>query len=293
MDHPAFVVTSVEGGVIGYEFRGGVDPEYFVDAVVRFGDGSARVTDHDPATHTGTAKLEEPVDLEPGDLGMWHFEDRTVEEGRFAAPACDDLAGVAASLAALDRARTTADLAHFGVLLTRAEEVGWIGALHAAISGSVPRDARMLSVETSRELPDARIGDGPIIRVGDALTVFDQELTNLISRAAKEAGVRHQRKLMAGGACEASAFAGLGYRSTGLCVALGNWHNRGNLEAFEAGQGDPIPMLEEIALDDFHGMIDLILVAAGALDMHDPTEQLLRERYQEGQRYLGRGSVGA
>jgi endoglucanase len=293
MDHPAFVITSIEGDVIGYEFRGGVGPAYFADAIVDFGKSSARVVDHDPVSGTGSAVLLSAAVLEPGDLGMWHFEEREVGDGRFAAPACDDLAGVAACLAALERARSMPDLGHYGVLLTRAEEVGLVGALHAAITGSVPGDARLLSVETSRELPDARVGDGPIVRVGDALTVFDQDMTNLISRAARESGISHQRKLMSGGACEASAFGGLGYRASGLCVALGNWHNRGNLTAVEAGNGDATPMTEEIDLEDFHGLIELILVAVGSLDGSDPTETKMRDRYQEGRKYLGRGSVGA
>jgi hypothetical protein len=74
-------------------------------------------------------------------------------------------------------------------------------------------------------------------------------------------------------------------------VALGNWHNRGNLDAFEAGDGEPVPMTEEIALDDFHGLIDLLLIAARALDEPDPTEALMRDRYERSQMYLRRGSV--
>jgi endoglucanase len=80
---------------------------------------------------------------------------------------------------------------------------------------------------------------------------------------------------MDGGGCEASAFGVYGFRSTGLCLALGNWHNRGNLDAFESGSGDPIPMKEEISLNDFHGLVDMLVVAAGALD----TESGLRDRF--------------
>ncbi len=41
MDHPAFVVESVEGDVAHAEFRGGVRPEYFAGASVEFVTGSA------------------------------------------------------------------------------------------------------------------------------------------------------------------------------------------------------------------------------------------------------------
>jgi endoglucanase len=37
---------------------------------------------------------------------------------------------------------------------------------------------------------------------------------------------RHQRRLMDGGTCEGTAFCELGYQATGMCLALGNYHNR-------------------------------------------------------------------
>ena len=79
---------------------------------------------------------------------------------------------------------------------------------------------------------------------------------------------------MDGGSCEATAFGAYGYRATGLCLPLGNWHNRGNLDEFEAGTGEAIPMREEISLDDYHGLIDLLRVAARA----DESDSRLRKR---------------
>jgi putative aminopeptidase FrvX len=89
------------------------------------------------------------------------------------APACDDLAGVAAALTALDQARKKPELRHFGVLLTRAEEEGFSGRSAPARRAPVPDDSRLLSIETSRSFPDSPIGDGPIVRVGDLSSVFD------------------------------------------------------------------------------------------------------------------------
>jgi putative aminopeptidase FrvX len=269
MDHPAFVLSD-DGGA--FEFRGGVDAAYFDDArieVVSRPDGPAgRVTFFDPDTSRGTAEFD--GDVFEGDIAMWRFRNTRQKAGLFRAPACDDLAGAAAALAALDRARSRSDLRHFGVLLTRAEEVGLIGAIHAARNRTIPEGARLLSIETSRELPTARIGDGPIIRIGDRATVFDRDLSNLVCDAVASAGIRHQRKLMDGGGCEATAFGVYGYRATGLCLALGNWHNRGNLTELEAGTTDiAMPKLEEISIDDFHGLIDLLLIAADAVDGRD------------------------
>jgi endoglucanase len=173
-------------------------------------------------------------------------------------------------------------------MLTRAEEVGLVGAIHAAKHETIPKGSLMLSIETSRQLPNARIGEGPIVRIGDRVTVFDRELSNAISAAASRAGLRHQRKLMDGGGCEATAFGAYGYRSTGLCLALGNWHNRGNLEAVEGGDlGAAVPMLEEISLDDFHGLVELLVLSAGMVEEGDGVSGRLDELYESTRHYLG------
>ena len=281
MDHPAFVVT--DG--LGFEFRGGVDAAYFehalIEVVSRPGGARLRVTEYDETTETGQLAVVKAGVVEPGDIAMWVFPSSRLPEGLFEAPACDDLAGVIASLAALDRARANPSLRHYGVLLTRAEEVGLIGALHAARGRTVPIDTRIISIETSRELPIAPLGAGPIIRTGDRASVFDPDLTNRISRAAAVSGLRHQRKLMDGGGCEATAFGGLGYRSTGLCVALRNWHNRGNLDEVQAGIGEAVAMREQISLEDFHGLVDLILLSAAAVDEDSGLAERLERLYEE------------
>lgn len=287
MDHPAFVIDSVEGDMATYEFRGGVDPEYFVDApveVVSRDGGTGVVASYDPSTSTGTMKIR--GDVRPNDIAMWKMSKPRLRKDIHVAPANDDLAGCAAALTALDRARGEPELRHFGVVLTRAEEMGFIGALHAAKHRTVPVDARILSIETSRALPTAPIGDGPVIRTGDAITVFDDELTNRISRAAAASGMVHQRKLMDGGACEASAFCVFGYQATGLCIPLGYHHNRGNLDEFERGEADPVPMLEEVSLSDFHGLIELLTLAVRAVDTKDPVGDRFDRLYESSEHYL-------
>lgn len=290
MDHPAFVVAHADGSQFRFEFRGGVTAPYFQDAaveVVSRPDGArGKVVSYDEATQTGAGRVTRKGAIEPGDIAMFSMVKGRTPKGRFRAPACDDLAGAAAALTALDRSRRDPRLKHLGVLLTRAEEVGLVGAVHAARNGTIPDDSRLISIETSRELANARIGDGPVIRTGDRSTVFDRELTNRISRATATTGLPHQRKLMDGGGCEATAFGAYGYRATGLCLCLGNWHNRGNLDEVERGGGEAIPMLEEISLDDFHGLVDLLLIAASAVDTEDPIKDRLEAGYEKTRHYL-------
>ena len=141
MDHPAFVVTGVTGREADFEFRGGVRAEYFDQARVDFVTGpaeSAQVSTYESAGRSGVIEVRRGPMPRPGDIARWHFASRSPKEGRLSAPACDDLAGCAAALVALDRAREGEELNHFGVLLTRAEEMGFIGAIHAAKSPQHP-----------------------------------------------------------------------------------------------------------------------------------------------------------
>lgn len=272
-DHPGFVVASAEGRRVGVEFRGGVRREYFDDAEVELFDRGdtghrGRLVEFDHEESTGLVQLDRTATLQPGDIGRWSFGSEPGDPGDrlLAAPACDDLAGVAAALAALDRARGDPASRHFGVLLTRAEEVGFVGAIGACRDRTLTDDTRVISIECSRALPESPLGAGPVVRVGDRSSVFDHRLTNLIADAASAAGLDHQRRLMDGGSCEATAFVAYGYRATGLCLPLGNYHNMGHLDEVEEGTGVATPLPEIIDLADFDGLVSLLGVAAGAVD---------------------------
>jgi len=292
MDHPAFVVTSVEGRDAAYEFRGGVRAEYFLGARVEFVTTASTVRgaviSHDPKRGTGLIRTSVSGVVSPGDIARWSFPDQRLQAGQFAAPACDDLAGCVAALAALDRARSDPALRHFGVLLTRAEEIGFVGAIHAAKFETVPKESRLLSIEASRSSSQAPVGSGPVIRVGDASTVFDQEMTNLISWATATRGLAHQRKLMAGGSCEATAFGAYGYRAAGLCLPLDNYHNMGHLDEVESGSAKATPLPEVVALGDFHGLVDLLLVSTQALDGEGDLMPRLDRLYEDAKHLLDR-----
>ena len=293
-DHPGFVVTQVEGRSVSVDFRGGVRREYFQRARVELFDSSdgvhrGRLEEYDHDRSRGTVLLDRSGPLAEGDIGRWSFGSRRIGlRGPFAhAPACDDLAGVAAALAALDRARGDRKFRNFGVLLTRAEEVGFLGAVGACRDGTIPDDARVLSIECSRAFADSPLGGGPVVRVGDASSVFDNELTNRVSTAVANAGIKHQRHLMAGGSCEATAFLAYGYRATGLCLPLANYHNMGNLDEVERGQGAATPLPEVVSLDDYHGLVDLLAIASLGVDDDSDLKGRLDRRFESISGILG------
>ncbi len=275
MDHPGFLVTSSNGRDLGVEFRGGVLPAYFADAKLRLhppkdpGSIPAHLTEYDPVSSRGSVRVARgtaPV----GSIGRWAFSRGAlgVKQGLLHAAGCDDLAGVAAALSFLDRARKAPGLGHVGLLLTRAEEVGFVGAIAACKEGSIRPDARLICLEMSRSFADSPIGAGPVIRVGDRVSVFSPDLTNRVTAIATTHGerIRWQRKLMAGGACEATAFSAFGFESTCICLPLGNYHNMGNLDEVEKGLGEAVPKPEVISLDDHAALISLLLVVARHLD---------------------------
>lgn len=284
MDHPALVIKE-NGTRVTASLRGGVDPEYLDGAVVQIESGGgpvrARVTDFDPETQV--AVLSAPSrQVRIGEIARWYFTATSlgVIDDRLRARACDDLAGAAAALAALHLA-VGQGINHLLVLLTRAEEVGFIGAIAACELGTLPEGSRVLSIECSRSSADAPVGGGPIVRVGDASSVFSHELTNRVAEVAKQGPIPHQRKLMAGGTCEATAFAALGYEATGLCLALDNHHNMANIDLVREGKRRARLVPEEISLKDFDGLVSLLLATSLELNSARATlPQQLHELYE-------------
>lgn len=325
MDHPAFVVERVIApGTLELAFRGGVMPDYFNDARVKVyaSDGKAYA-----GTLSGLGDQTDPfksylcdLDAETeaphvGDIATWalpeaeilpHDHDgRPVEGGCLHTNACDDLAALAAALSAIDelrlaRAKGEAVL-DARVLLTRAEEIGFIGAIGASRDMFMPPQARIIALETSRSFHhDSPIGGGPIVRVGDRVSTFSPSLTASVAKVAediaggsahflavekdKKLNWRWQRKLMPGGACEASVYCAFGYEATCVCLPLGNYHNMADLDAVQAGTNETPPKVgrEVIAISDYDGMVDLLyacgkdLPASGGF--RERTDKLWDER---------------
>ena len=185
--------------------------------------------------------------------------------------ACDDLAAVAAALAVLDVVHRRKGFEHVGVLLTVAEEIGFVGAIAACMLRTVPKSSRLICLENSRSFAESPIGGGPILRVGDRISVFEPTLTNALSaimlnHSKKDPNFKWQRKLMPGGACEATAFATYGFQSTCVCLPLGNYHNMCDIDAVREGRKAAKVGREYIAVDDFHGLIELLLICSAQLD---------------------------
>lgn len=146
-------------------------------------------------------------------------------------------------------------------LLSRAEETGFIGTIGHLELGwwkSAKRELVCLSLETSRTLPGALIGKGPIVRLGDRMNVFHAGYTRLFSDIAlKILPEKHQRRVMDGGVCEGSAATSYGIPTIAISIPLGNYHN----QSLEGGPdaGPPNSSAPEfVSISDVEGMLALI-----------------------------------
>lgn len=268
MDHPGFVAQRmVNRTTLDAAFRGWVETPYFKKERVRFWSGGRwvrgrvtrvtkeaklyRMIGRTSRPESVEIRVEAPV--EPNSPGMWDFPDPVEKKGCVHARGCDDMAGCAAMIELIQRLSRKKASAEVYCLFTRAEEVGFIGAIGASRAKTLPRKTPIIAIETSKALPNAPIGAGPILRVGDKTSVFTPEVTQFCDRVAREMSRKrknfaYQRKLMDGGTCESTAYISYGYGATGICLALGNYHN------MDGDRGKIAP--EYVSIRDWKQMVD-------------------------------------
>lgn len=267
LDHPAFDLLKTTRTGASARLRGGLPPHLLAGACV---EAFPRVPKDNRPLARGVLG---PRPKKDG--GLWTVEWTQPPKGGskpdfavLALPACevshgwllsrsvDDLLGCAISLEAMRRLLKARAKVNLTVLLNRAEEVGFIGALDMIRSGVLSERDSYLSIESSRELPGSRPGRGPTIRLGDKATTFDPNLTALLDSAAenrRKRGAEIQRLRLTGGTCEATAYLAFGYESGGVAVPLVNYHN---------GWGADAVAPEKVRLSDVEGCVRLLVEAS-------------------------------
>ncbi len=273
MDHPGFEIVGRAGDDLIGQALGGVPPRSFASGVplwVVLPAGRRLAAETvgpygDAAQRQVLARLTEAVgeDIPVPSPAVFNLPDFSAQDDHLVMRAADDLAGCGCILAALGSLRTDPPEGDVFGVFTRAEEVGLVGARLLAESRVLPMDTLVVSLESSRTLPGAEIGGGPVIRVGDAGSTFNSDAESALIRAreilsAGTTNFRCQRQLMSGGVCEASAFNAWGYRSTGMAFPLANYHN---------GAEDGSIAAEYIHRDDYLNGVTLITEAARQVSM--------------------------
>lgn len=288
LDHPGFTAIEMTDRKTLYaRFNGGVRASFFIGQAVRFFDTDrtvrGRIT-HVDTSETGAptgATIAVPRAVAPGTIGMWDQTEPRINKHRFSCRVCDDLAGVASALAVLEWLHRQKLKSTVAVLLTRAEEEGFIGAIAAAQDGKLLRKSdRIISIECSAEQSYARQADGVVIRTGDRTSIFNSAFTAFIQQQAEALSgklndFKFQRALMPGGTCEGTIFDAWGYIAAAVCVPLGNYHNMD----MKSGKIGP----EYVDLRDWHNMVQLLSAvacnAASFTNDHTDLQKKLLKRF--------------
>lgn len=266
MDHPGFeIVRRLGPRKLLARFQGGVPKEFFRRGVaVRIlPNGRAELGRCvSPGQFELTARA--PLDGE-AKFAVWDLPDFKLRNGKIVGRACDDLIGCAAALATMVELKQRRARVNAIALLSRAEEIGFYGALAAAKCGSIPKNAFVISLEASQERPPVKIGRGVVVRVGDKSSVFDAAGTRFLSEVAAttakdDKAFRFQQALMPGGTCEATAFQELGFQTAAVCVPLGNYHNRGANRKIAA---------EYVSIEDLRSLTQLLVACGRAAPKFD------------------------
>ena len=282
MDHPAFVVHRAKA-TEELHFAGGVEEKYFAGKRIVFYNeetkeplGRARIRSIAFAHEPKRVKIDRAIPAE-ATFATWDLPKARCTKRLFISPACDDLVEVAVMLALLRRLALVGAKAHVEALFTRAEEIGFLGSLAALKSKKTLSPMPTISLEASKAPGFAKVEGGPILRVGDRLSVFNSRITHWMDAAfrdmkAARPDLVYQRLLMAGGACEASVFHRAGLPTGALCVALNHYHNM--------GPGSEIRS-ESISLRDWQGLYDFLFFLATEAKSIEVADKAAGARFAE------------
>lgn len=172
-------------------------------------------------------KTTSELPITKGSFGAFDFPALEKKKDLIYTRVADDLTGVVIILGILSDLKRELRKNKIVGIFTRAEEVGWVGCWAILRAKLLSKDISLVSLEASKTLPLAEIGRGPVLRIGDRATIFDSDLSIALWDVAKNSKIPFQRRVMDGGSCEASAANLFGYKTTGISIPLGNYHNEG------------------------------------------------------------------
>lgn len=257
MDHPGFEVVK-SGKMPLVQLLGGVDPKQFLRARVLICENGSLVKGKvekifDKKKSQFWVKTKTPVSK--NSFGYFDLPGAVVKKGLIFTKAIDNVASVAMLLNLLQSLVRLKKSAHVLCFFTRAEEVGFVGAVAAARNSLLSKKIPVIVMESSSALAGkVTIGSGPVLRVGDRTSVFSPEIDGWLKSVAQDLKKRDkkfqfQRGLLQGGTCEATVLVQEGYTAGGLALPLGNYHNIGP-RGYAA---------EYISLQDYQNMLQWLL----------------------------------
>lgn len=261
LDHPGFEVISAKGKTGTVALWGKVEHSFFKGSkvIVHTDDGPIKgkiVKGPLKGMNIGkgcfTIKADGPI--QKGDFGYYDLPGVKFAGDKVHARAADNLMSVSAILELMTRLVENNVKANVTGLFTRAEEAGFLGAFGAMENGSVSKSDPLIVLEcSSASGGGVKFKEGPVIRSGDLQSTYDPSveawLTDRAATLSKEnKSFKFQRALLLGGRCEACAYVAYGYKTGGIALPLGNYHNH----------GPKGPAAEYISADDYMNMVLLM-----------------------------------
>ena len=270
LDHPGIAYSAkISKCEFAFEKLGGFDLDLALKSTVRIFQldlppdqkpTKGKITDFRPQQGRRPSALIVKVKsfsakgIGPGSFAMWDLPPFKQKDRLLLSRACDDLAGVTVGLSYMSALARLQQPVRAGLLLTRAEEIGFGGMLAVVRGKHIDPRALYINIECSSIKAGAVLGAGPVIRVGDRGRVFDPYISGGMVALAEDMeatypGFRFQRKLMDGGICEATVLANAGLQTGAVALPLKNYHNSGKKRLKP----------EVVHLDDALGLVDLLV----------------------------------
>lgn len=270
MDHPGFEVIKVEKRDVAVALWGKVNPKTFAGSKVvvytATGTFKGKIGSKTlPKKHLGRFcfKLHTKASVNTYDFGHYDLPDIKLNGDRIITRAADNLVSVAAILDLLARLRASRAHVNVSGLFTRSEEAAFLGAFAAMEGNFIPKRNPLIVLECSSAAGgNVSLGEGPVIRAGDLQSTYDPAVDVWVSDVASKLKIQKtknrkkdfqfQRALLQGGRCEACVYVAEGYRTGGIALPLGNYHN----------QGPKGPAAEFVSQTDYTNLLTLITALA-------------------------------
>ena len=278
MDHPGFHGQRwLSDKRLLVKWHGGTPVKHVTGATVYLADDNGRFAEGklskvklvkgrwamDSAEVVLTSALEKKPAVKSV-FGSFQFRKPVWQQGKkLYTNAADDLGGVYTILQmarTLSRRKTATP---FVGLLTRGEEVGFVGAIGHFELGWLTKRKREVICHQPRSI--THVASQPRLEKARwfAWVIDARYLTPMRSRYClmwqrKVLPGKHQKRIMDGGSCEATAATIYGLTTIGITLPLGNYHNQG-LEGGPDCRGQAGPAPEFIHIDDLDAELKLCL----------------------------------
>jgi putative aminopeptidase FrvX len=280
MDHPGCELVAVAGDAAEGLWHGDLPTALARDTRVRVHGRQTQATARVVSWTSRETPIGECVDrvllqlegrAQVGDLAVLDLPGLRLEGDVVVGRSTLHLVGVAAMLDLLERFVTHRPACRVQLFCVRASTLGFAGTIGLLERGALLPGQCVVAVGGVAAQIGAQPGAGPVVRVGDALSLYDGALLRSLQEAAgryaaSHANVRWQLSHLPLGAADAGVLSLFGRRAGALAVPIENAMNLGR-----GSDGRLRLEAERFSLTDYLGLVNLLeTLAVGWVDNDAP-----------------------